>query len=537
MRRLIISGLLIVGFLLQAAVLCAQTWTEVVPGIEYRQFDVATPRLNKIFVTRMDRATTSVIVDGSLANGKITQPGVAWNTEQIASQVARYDGAFGYWGRSTARYRYKVVAAINGTGFSQANGCPDSAMVMGGALIKRTFGPTSAEQGGGMGFLYKLGSAAPTPGTPYMGGELYLPADQSKNRISFGNVVDNNYLQFHKLNDQPQSNSIVIYSHHYGATTPATTNVTEVVVKNQDSAPLRLLPWSNRITGEAVEIKTASSGGTPIPFDGYVIVASGTQVSNLAAKIPSVGTAVYFSQETRDVAPGLWPSHTIIDYTNMYCGIGHMVGLIVHQGAKSTSTSTSFTTDIHPRTGVAFNANYVYFIVIDGRRSGWSGGMTLSEMADWCMSELGATDAVNNDGGGSSILWVDGTIRNMPSDGSTNVPPQSIPRAVANGLMMIQLQEKEVSTTFAASQVVYTNTPSSTLSLRTGPGTNFHVIQSIPHGSALTILAHELNGLRAQNVGANPGYWWKVQTAGGAQGWVSEAYLAANANVENWTQY
>ena len=96
--------------------------------------------------------------------------GVAWNTEQIASQAARYDGAFGYWGRTTARYRYKVVAAINGTGFSMANGCPDSAMAIGGALVKRTFGDTGVENGG-MGFLYKLGSSAPTPGTPYLGGD------------------------------------------------------------------------------------------------------------------------------------------------------------------------------------------------------------------------------------------------------------------------------------------------------------------------------------------------------------------------------
>ncbi|GAB4311781.1 MAG: hypothetical protein Kow0059_02070 [Candidatus Sumerlaeia bacterium] len=517
-----------------AAPLLAQ-WQQIVPGIDYRNYSLTTPRTNKVFVTRMDRSTTSVIIDASLANGKISQPNVSWNTETVSAQAGRYDGAFGYWGRTTARYRYNVVVAINGNGFSLSSGHPDSAMVIGGALVKRTFGSSGTEQGGAMGFLYKLGGTAPTPGTPYLGGDLYLPTDQSKNRISF---ADNSWLQFHKINDQPQADKIIIYTHHYGAKTPTTSNVMEVVVQTQDAAPLRILPWSNKVPGTAVEINSASSGGTVIPFDGYVIVASGDKIAGLAAKIPSVGTTVNFSQETRDVVPSAWPSHVPVDYTNMYCAIGPMWGLILHNGSKSTSTSPSYITDIHPRTAVAFNANYIYFIVVDGRRTGWSEGMTLSELADWCISELGATDAVNNDGGGSSTMWIDGQIVNMPSDGSTYNPPQSIPRAVANGLMMIQLEPKEVSTAFSAGQTVYANTPSSSLYLRTGPGLHFHVIQSVPHLTPLTIVAHDLNGLRAQDVAGGPGYWWKVQTSGGVVGWACETYLVTiPAEIETWQRY
>ena len=517
MKRHILHISFALFFLFLSVCVFAQ-WTQVVPGVDYRYYRFESPQ-NDVFVTRMDRTTTTTIIDASLANGKITQPGVAYNAETIPSQVNRYDGAFGYWGRATARYRYNVVAAINGNGFSTVNGCPDSAMVMNGAMIKRTFGSTGTESGGGMGFLYRIGSSAPSPGTPFMGGDLYLPAVPSKNRISF---TDATWLQYHKINDKPQSDAISLYTHHYGVRTPATSGVTEVVVKMQNAQPLRIIPWSNYITGNAVEIKTSSSGNTVIPFDCIVIVASGSLIDDVQGKIPSVGTEVRFSLETRDTSG--------LDWTNLYCGIGPMWGVIVRDGVKSSSTSSSFTTDVHPRTAVAFSADYIYFVVVDGRSSR-SSGMTLSALADFCMTEFSATDAVNNDGGGSSIMWVDGEVKNVPSDGS--------PRPVANGLMMIQLQEKETSTDFSPSQTVYTNTPSSVCFLRTGPGENFHMINTQPHGTALTVLDHSLNGLRAQDIGIDPSYWWHVETSGGVEGWVSGTYLSSTppSKVDNWTEY
>ncbi len=517
MRRSILHISFALLFILLTVCLYAQ-WQQVIPGIDYRYYRFESPQ-NDVFVTRMDRTTTATIIDASLANGRIRQPGVGYNAETIPSQVSRYDGAFGYWGRQTARYRYNVVAAVNGNGFSTANGCPDSAMVMNGALIKRTFGSSGTENGGAMGFLYRIGSSAPTPGTPFMGGDLYLPAVPSKNCLSF---TDASTLQYHKINDQPLSDAIILYTHHYGVRTPATTGVTEVVVKMENSQPLRIIPWSNYIKGYAVEIKTNSSGNTVIPFDCIVVVASGSLTDDLEAKIPSVGTEVRFSLETRDTSG--------LDWTNLYCGIGPMWGVMVRDGVKSDSTSPGFTTDVHPRTAVAFNADYIYFVVVDGR-STRSSGMTLSALADFCMTELNATDAVNNDGGGSSIMWVDGEVKNVPSDGS--------PRPVANGLMMIQLEEKETSTAFSSDQTVYTNTPSSVLYLQTGPGTNFHMINTQPHGTALTILDHDLNGLRAQDVDSNPSYWWHVETSGGVEGWVNGYYLSATppSTVQGWRAY
>lgn len=59
----------------------------------------------------------------------------------------------------------------------------------------------------------------------------------------------------------------------------------------------------------------------------------------------------------------------------------------------------------HPRTalGVSSSGNTVWLVVTDGRQAGYSEGATLVEMAA-LLKELGAVNAINLDGGGSSAL-------------------------------------------------------------------------------------------------------------------------------------
>ena len=52
-------------------------------------------------------------------------------------------------------------------------------------------------------------------------------------------------------------------------------------------------------------------------------------------------------------------------------------------------------------------------VTVDGRRPGWSAGMTLPEAAR-LMRSLGARDALNLDGGGSSTMTVRGEVVNRP---------------------------------------------------------------------------------------------------------------------------
>lgn len=67
-----------------------------------------------------------------------------------------------------------------------------------------------------------------------------------------------------------------------------------------------------------------------------------------------------------------------------------------------------------PRTAVGvLGPNHLYFLVVDGRSSGYSRGMTMTELAQF-MLDAGCTSAYNLDGGGSSAMVFDGALVNNP---------------------------------------------------------------------------------------------------------------------------
>ena len=69
-----------------------------------------------------------------------------------------------------------------------------------------------------------------------------------------------------------------------------------------------------------------------------------------------------------------------------------------------------------PRTAVGVTSDgKMLLVVVDGRQPGYSVGMSLAELAE-LMNTLGARDAFNLDGGGSSAMYVNGQRVNRPSD-------------------------------------------------------------------------------------------------------------------------
>ena len=91
--------------------------------------------------------------------------------------------------------------------------------------------------------------------------------------------------------------------------------------------------------------------------------------------------------------------------------------------------------DLHPRTavGISRDGRYLFLMTADGRQFGYSEGLTTAETAEW-MRRLGAYNALNLDGGGSTTLVMQGTdgkpeVLNRPSG-----PPAGIERRVANHL-------------------------------------------------------------------------------------------------------
>ena len=70
---------------------------------------------------------------------------------------------------------------------------------------------------------------------------------------------------------------------------------------------------------------------------------------------------------------------------------------------------------LEPRTAIGYySPGHYCFVVVDGRQSGYSSGMLLSDLGD-LMAELGCELAYNFDGGASSQLLVNAEIINRPS--------------------------------------------------------------------------------------------------------------------------
>ena len=135
------------------------------------------------------------------------------------------------------------------------------------------------------------------------------------------------------------------------------------------------------------------------------------------------------------------------DYGPLQLAVGGGPG-VVKDGAL-VAHAGNFSTARHPRTAVGFteDGKELVLLVVDGRRSGWSLGMSLKELGEK-MLEMGAWDAMNLDGGGSStmVLWHE--VKNYPSDRSGE-------RTVANSLLVRSSapQEETVSLEIIPSEV------------------------------------------------------------------------------------
>lgn len=77
------------------------------------------------------------------------------------------------------------------------------------------------------------------------------------------------------------------------------------------------------------------------------------------------------------------------------------------------------------RTILGWDAERIFLVTVDGGRPGWSQGVTYLEAAD-LMRWLGATDALNLDGGGSTAAVAWGTLRSWPQEGDQRPVPSAL---------------------------------------------------------------------------------------------------------------
>lgn len=91
------------------------------------------------------------------------------------------------------------------------------------------------------------------------------------------------------------------------------------------------------------------------------------------------------------------------DLRGVYTAVGGFG--VVLRGGKVGGTGPP----LHPRTaaGISGDGRYLYLLVVDGRQAGYSEGITTAEVGEW-LKNLGASDGINLDGGGTSAMAVQG---------------------------------------------------------------------------------------------------------------------------------
>jgi exopolysaccharide biosynthesis protein len=104
--------------------------------------------------------------------------------------------------------------------------------------------------------------------------------------------------------------------------------------------------------------------------------------------------------------------------------------LLISDSVAQNLPDMKFASMRHPRTCVGITKESIIFMTIDGR-SEQAYGMSLIEVQKY-MLDLGCTEAINLDGGGSTCMWIDNKgVVNIPCDKAGERP-------VANALLILE---------------------------------------------------------------------------------------------------
>ena len=517
----------------------SEDWESLAPGIDYREYYLPDP--NIVYVARMDRNQPHATIDTSIALGKLSG-----GLEVVRNQAERHDGAINFWGSPTIPHtsggwgsRNRVVVAINGT-FSLP---PSFDQPWEGQISSGWYAWPFQDRATRNSFIWKIDREA------FIGDCVSHP--DSKQIITY----QNNKTQMIDGVNQPRGNDeLIVFTPQYNRDTLTDDSGIEVLVELISPT---LLSHPDQV---AVYIRAihSSIGSTPIPFDHIVLSAAGAAASIIMDNA-RIGDRLGVTQFLRNC-----DDSSTLDWNKTYASIVSNRFYFLKDGQiQQYSDPDSGYYDRDPRTAVAFNEDYVYFIVVDGRYPGRSIGMSMEHLAAFARDSLKADHGLALDGGGSSTMVVNGEVRNFPSDGiqintgsndkkpidirtlsmledtssskvfipylvhdynNAPVPPEPeyplVERPVPNGLLMVYVEPREQTTTLRAGDQVIVYAYGSA-NLRLGPGTNYGVLTYIPTGTEGEIVEHMngLNGIRAK------GYnWWRVRF-GEHVGWMAERLL------------
>jgi hypothetical protein len=501
----------------------APEWQNIAPGIDYRKFQLPDP--NNVFVARMDRNNPVATLESTIAQGKLIE-----GRETVSSMYSRYDQAINFWGGSSnpANWgmRNQAVVAINGSYFDYGDGSPQGGMVQSGWYAKRF-----DDLGGWGGFIWKLDRQAFI--------SECLDHNPTKQFVTY--PATGVTQEIARVNRPRVTNILVMYTPQYNDRTLNDKSGVEVVVEL--TQPTMIMPAPAYISGIVREIHKGE-GKTLIPFNSIVLSAVGEAGRILMDNI-RIGSEVHITQEITSYEYDCSSSYKI-SWTKTYASIQGAFFFL--KDGEIRDYSDLGASRRNPRTAIAYNDQYIYFIVVDGRDLYHSVGMTIHELAVFTRDVLDATWGVAEDGGGSSTMVINGWVVNntycniyscagyttpyLPVDPINLYSEQTdlqtgsnvlntnagVERAVANGMLMVVALPGEYSHSFSPGDPVITTADTE---LRLGPGTNYASITTLSQGSQ-GIIKKQFNNL--EGVLAKGTNWWYVDFDGKI-GWAAEEAL------------
>jgi hypothetical protein len=277
--------------------------------------------------------------------------------------------------------RVHCLLALNGDFAATGSDQPIGGLVTGGQLLRSpstTHHQLSVMEDGSLqaGFFEWSGTLMPTDLQP----------------ITLGGV-----------NVAVAENQVVLYTPAFGPSTQTSGPGASLVLRNVEPAGALRLGQTTMV--ELVSLQD-DGANRPIPADGAVLSGQGQGADALRrlwgrVQAGAASAKAFLRLETA-------------------AGVVESLGgspILLRDGKRwYADANDNFTLGRHPRTIVGWTPAGVQLLVtVDGREPGRSVGMTLAEATEF-MRSLGATEAINLDGGGSTTFVANGVVVNEPSD-------------------------------------------------------------------------------------------------------------------------
>lgn len=237
--------------------------------------------------------------------------------------------------------------------------------------------------------------------------------------IAFGFERGRDLISISGINRERKNGEIILYDSRFGKISRSSLAAVELVFSECEKPRSRL----EMRAAVCREVEVVRNGARrAIPERGFIVSIDPAAVEGLATAERELGLRAlrrkgrpFIRFLFRDELTGLVLAAD--DNTDIVGGIPQLIkDSHIDITWQEEKAGRSFVEARHPRTAVAkLKDGKFLMITVDGRQPGVSVGMNLHELAEYLLS-LGATDAMNLDGGGSTTMFLDGKVVNTPSD-------------------------------------------------------------------------------------------------------------------------